>query len=313
MRGLELTRSHAQELALPALERSLGAEGLGRLAVGSVGDGSDRFGFDDDISRDHDWGVSLCIWVPDGEDALPARVREAMKALPAEYKGFPVLGFHTACPAGRAGVFAVGEHYRRFTGLPAGPRTLEEWHAADEHALAAATNGAVFHDGPGAFTAVRERLLQGYPEPVRLERIARHCLAFAQAGQYNLIRAVLRRDTVACRVAYARAHEAACLLAHTLAGSFCPYYKWMQASCAGLGELGSQVAAALAYLAAPDGPAESFDAAGTKEMLEAMGQVFADELSAQGLIDSASPYLLDHVDTVRTHAQDAARAWANNA
>lgn len=303
MKGLDLTRAYAREVALPQLERCLGSEALNLLALGSVGDGSDRFDFDDAISRDHDWGVSLCVWVSDDHPEFVSRVQNAMSELPDLYQGFPVLGFHASCPAGRAGAYTVGEHYKRFTGLETGPQSLAEWHAANEHALAAATNGEVFFDGSGRFTAIRERLLQGYPERVRIERIANHCLAFAQAGQYNLIRAVLRQDIVACRVAYARAHEAACLLAHVLAGHYCPYYKWMHASCVALGELGAQTAAALVYLASADGPMECFDAQGVKEMVEAMGAAFVTELAAQGLVEADSPYLLDYVDGLRACAR----------
>ncbi len=303
MKGLDLTRAYAREVALPQLERYLGSDVLNLLALGSVGDGSDRFGFDDAISRDHDWGVSLCVWVSDDHPELVSRVQNAMSELPALYQGFHVLGFHASCPAGRAGAYTVGEHYKRFTGLDAGPQSLAEWRAVDEHALAAATNGEVFFDGSGCFTAIRERLLQGYPERVRIERIANHCLAFAQAGQYNLIRAVLRQDIVACRVAYARVHEAACLLVHVLAGHYCPYYKWMHASCVALGELGAQTAAALTYLASADGPVECFDAQSVKEMAEAMGATFVDELSAQGLVEADSPYLLDYVDGLRACAR----------
>lgn len=303
MKGLDLTRSYALELALPALARSLGPMASAQFAVGSVGDGSDRFGFDDEVSRDHDWGISLCVWVPDGRADLIASVSSIMRELPATYQGFSVLGFHAPCPPGRAGAFTVGEHYRRFTGSASGPVSPAEWRAVDEHALAAATNGEVFFDGPGAFTAVRERLLRGYPEPVRTERIADACFAFAQAAQYNLIRAVLRGDAVACRVAYTHAHEAACLLAHALANRFCPYYKWMQASLARCGETGAQVAAAFAYLAAPEGPVERLDAAGTKEMVEAVGEALVAELTAQGLAESPSPYLLDHAEHLRALAQ----------
>ena len=35
----------------------------GRIAVGLVGEGSDCFGFDDEISKDHDYGLGFCMWI----------------------------------------------------------------------------------------------------------------------------------------------------------------------------------------------------------------------------------------------------------
>ncbi len=53
MKGLELSRAYWEKCALPLFRRELPAF-LERAAVGLVGEGSECFGFDDEISQVHD-------------------------------------------------------------------------------------------------------------------------------------------------------------------------------------------------------------------------------------------------------------------
>ena len=55
MRGLELSRLYYEQTGRPALEDRF-PELLPQMAFGLAGEGSECFGFDDEFSRDHDWG-----------------------------------------------------------------------------------------------------------------------------------------------------------------------------------------------------------------------------------------------------------------
>ena len=61
-KGLELSRKYFLETAEPKLKDAF-PELYPRLAAGLCGNGSECFGYDDEVSRDHDWGPAFCIWL----------------------------------------------------------------------------------------------------------------------------------------------------------------------------------------------------------------------------------------------------------
>lgn len=62
MKGLELARYYYETAGKQALERQV-PDLVPRLAIGLAGEGSECFGLDDELSRDHDWGPAFCIWM----------------------------------------------------------------------------------------------------------------------------------------------------------------------------------------------------------------------------------------------------------
>ena len=71
MKGIDLSEKFYNECGAPMIKNEFpDLEGV--IAVGLVGAGSECFGFDDDISHDHDFEPGFCMFIPD-EDVIDSR------------------------------------------------------------------------------------------------------------------------------------------------------------------------------------------------------------------------------------------------
>lgn len=296
MKGLELSRAHWDAVVAPAVAARLPAL-LPRLAAGLVGEGSECFGFDDDLSRDHDFDPSPCLWLSASDFATHG---ESLYALLGSLPPPPRSPLVTPDGGGRRGVHQTGAFYRRFLGLPRAPRTLEEWRAAPEAGLAAATNGEVFADPLAEFTAVRDDLLAFYPEDLRLARLARHLHAAGQSGQYNWARCLRRSEGVAAALALAEFVDATLAVAFLLARRYRPFSKWAHRALGDLPRPGPRLHALLAELveASRAAPARG------PRLVEEISALLADSLRAEGLSSTPSDFLVDHAREVAGRVSD---------
>ena len=220
MQGLEQAKQlyldHGQEMI-----HRLFPEYESRIAVGLAGHGSECFGFDDDISRDHDFPLGFCLWIDDETD------REIGLELSRAYRALPIEAAEqkSALAEKSRGVCRISDFYRRYTGCDAAPTELMHWLSLPSHALAEATNGEVWRDDAGAFSAIR-RTLMNMPEDVRLKKLAARTLEMAQCGQYNFPRMAGRGDTGAAMLCLNRFVNSACEAVYLLNRRHMPYYKW---------------------------------------------------------------------------------------
>ena len=201
MNGLDISRAYFEEYGLPVLKEEF-PHLLPYLAAGLFGSGSECFGFDDAVSRDHDFEPGFCLFLP-GEDVVDRRqaflLERAYAKLPKQFMG---LERQPLSPVGgpRHGVFRTAEFFTDKIGSPNGALSLGAWLSVPEHALAEAVNGAVFCDNYGEVTRIRASLTR-YPEDVRRKKMAGHLLLAAQAGQYNFLRCIRHGETAAAQLA----------------------------------------------------------------------------------------------------------------
>lgn len=294
MKGLELSRLYYEQIGRPALEAHF-PDLLPQMAMGLAGEGSECFGFDDELSRDHDWGPGFCIWLNRADyQEFGAQIQAVYNALPREWADYPARR-ETPEGRGRVGVLCIQDWYARYTGSPEGPRTLDEWRQIPEAFLATAVNGEVFSDPLGQFTAVRRRLLEGYPEDLRLKKLAARAAAMAQAGQYNFSRCIKRGETAAAGLALAEFAKAAMSMAYLLNRRYTPFYKWMHRGLRGFPKLPRLYDQIEALFQTGNGGAE---------LIEGICLNAAAELRRQDLSNSRDPFLLAHSAELMARIRD---------
>lgn len=296
MTGLELSRRYYAEVGRPALEKQF-PDLLSRMAVGLAGEGSECFGFDDAVSRDHDWGPGFCIWLGDEDyKNFGKEVQALYEGLPGGFAGFPAR-VDSPQGVGRIGCLCTSAWYTRYIGFPRGPETLAQWRRVPEAFLATVTNGAIFWDPAGDFTAVREGLLEFYPEDIRLKKLAARAAVMAQAGQYNYPRCFQRGEAVAAGLALAEFTKAAMSMVYLLNRRYAPFYKWMHRGLRGMPCLPRAYDQLLRLACAVPGP-------DTEEAVEGICLTVAAELRRQGLSDSGDSFLMGHGWDIMRRIQD---------
>lgn len=237
--GMELARRFWEQAGKPMLQ-SRYPDYAERIAVGLVGYGSECFGFDDALSRDHDFAPRFCLWLTDEDyaaigTALQEDYERIAHAWRSEHSSADLPDSPTTPRAQgtmrRDGVFRIGDFFETLTGYREAPPqdAPHEWLALDESTLATATNGRVFADALGAFSSTR----QGFtfmPEDVRLSLISRRLGMLSQAGQYNLPRMLQRGDGAAAMTSIHEFTQAAIslvfLVNNPVSVGYAPYYKW---------------------------------------------------------------------------------------
>jgi hypothetical protein len=277
-----------------------------KIAAGLVGDGSECFGFDDEISRDHDWGPAFCLWLTKEDYRIIGKLlRNELDKLPREFAGIKARE-ESLWGTGRTGVFEIGEFYKRFIGFDHVPEGLREWQVIPEENLAAATNGKVFVDLVGEFTAFRQQLREFYPEDLRLKKIASRCMTMAQSGQYNYTRCVQRGEYVAARLAEAHFINDTISMVFLLNRQYKPFYKWMHKAVKQLPILGDTMDRLFSDLVA-DCAKEQQEIVHIRksDLMEEACRLVIEELKRQRLSDSGSDFLLDHGPVVQTKIKDA--------
>lgn len=299
-KGLELAEAYFYDICYPMLQRELSAY-LPRIAAGLVGEGSECYGYDDMVSRDHDFGPAFQIYIP-AED-IPVygkKLREEVNKLPTAYAGFDAR-IDSTYGNGRIGLFSIEDFYDKFLSIHEVPTSNRIWMQLTDIPLSTATNGKVFMDNLGKFTAIREGLLKHYPKDVQLKKMTAECMQVAQSGQYNFPRSIKRGQYVAAHHALDEFITHYSSILYLLNRKYKPYYKWEQEGLKSLPVLGMEAHRLLGQIATLPIKEQSGQII---FQIETLCQKLIDVLKNRGLTSSSSDFLLDHGPELLQHIED---------
>ena len=154
--GIALARAYWRDVVGPLLD--VAAPSVPR-AVARLGSGSDVLGLDDEMSRDHDWGLRLQVVVaPDVRADIVAALEQRV---PETYAGLPTRLTFTGRSAASLAVDVLTLDELLASRLGFDPRarpTTADWLSLTGQAVLEITAGEIFEDGAGELTAAREAL-----------------------------------------------------------------------------------------------------------------------------------------------------------
>ena len=299
MKGIEKARIFFRDHGLPMLEEQF-PQLLPSLAAGIAGRGSECFGFDDEISQDHDFRTGFALYLDDETERCHGfRLQRAYDALVRQVFPEKASSAESKLGAQEHGVIRISDFFRRRTGIPGAPRTWQEWLYTPEHAFAESVNGEVFMDHEGSFSRIRSVILYDMPEDVRLKKIASRLIFMAQSGQYNFMRCHKHGEPGAAAMAMNEFVRNAVSLIFILNFRFAPYYKWQFRALRELPFMGELAEPLENLLASPQTPAEK--SAVTEEICTKI----LDHLRDLGLTCRPESYLEPHafevMKRIRSH------------
>ncbi len=224
MKGIEIAKAYYKTYGEPLLEGKFSYL-KDQVAVGYCGSGSECYGFDDELSKDHDFAPGFQVFVSDEVDEHDFFLLEkAYRALPREFMGCQ-RPFDAPVGGMRLGVMRYSDFLKDKIGSSDAELSLEEWLYLPEDMIYEAVNGEIFLDPSHFVTEIREKLSR-YPEEIRRKKLAGEVLFMEQSGSYNYERCLKHNQKEAAQLYLYRYVNAAMHAIFLLNRTYMPYEKW---------------------------------------------------------------------------------------
>lgn len=183
-----------------------------KLCVGLFGEGSECLGYDDYISKDHDFGEGVVILLSkENYERYGKSLKEDYEALQSN---------RNTIANNRVGVFCIDDylnHYMPFL-------NENDYYIYDDYYFLNITNGKIFMDSDGTFSKIRSQY-QYFPMHIYKNKLRMTLHDLCQMGQYNYIR-MKNRDEVSSKIILYKFIDACIYMSYLLERKYQPYYKW---------------------------------------------------------------------------------------
>lgn len=244
LRGMTLARDYYEEFGKTAfkgwaknwnLENRQNNIDLSELSFAKTGEGSECFGLDDILSKDHDFGPGFCVFVTREQyNQYGIELEKVYDALPEYFRGFSKPEIIAEAP--RNGVIILEDFFGRILSLNDEEcaflmqfQTLPEeaWLRMEDWRLKTVTNGEIFDGRDSLFGKIYSSLQKGYPQEIQRRKIAQKLGEICQEGQYNYQRLMQRQDIYGASLMVHSFEEHVIELLFLINGVYAPHKKWM--------------------------------------------------------------------------------------
>lgn len=224
MTGLELSEKYYKQYGESLINNKFSSI-KDKIAIGLVGQGSECIGFDDELSKDHDFDPGFIIFIPDDiDDKTIFELKKEYSYLPKEYLGYKRI-LESPLGGDRKGIIKLTEFLYMKTNTYDGNITKKQFLYIPEFDLLEVVNGRLFKDDSKVFTNIRIKLSY-FPIDVKLKKIAGELFLMSQSGQYNVYRMLNRKDYSAAKLSLYEFVKSTIHLVFLINECYMPYYKW---------------------------------------------------------------------------------------
>lgn len=310
LKGLAIARAYYEQFGKAVFD-----ELRYDFTIAKTGEGSDCFGFDDILSKDHDFGPGFGVFVTRQQyDRYGEELEQAYENLPDTFRGFTKPEQRKDMP--RKGVIILEDYFKRILDLNEEELkhlmqhlTLPEttWLKVNDWQLKTVTNGEIFAGRQAVFGSIYTNLKKGYPEVVWRRKLAQKLGEICQEGQYNYKRLMQRGDLHGAALILHSFEEHVIELLYLINHVYAPHKKWLFHEAENL-PLGGEILQQVKYLMkqVPDlsvyakrnsidwiGSANKED--GVQTAIDHIAEMIVGKLIDMGLTEHKDVYLETHI------------------